>query len=84
METIVLQTRTQRDNIVYLRNQALELAKSVEDEEVLTEVVALLNGIHRPCAYSYEQMAEQLTVAEENLRQGEYISQSELRKQYGL
>ena len=84
METIVTPTRNQRDNIVYLRNQALELTKSVDDEEVLTEVVALLNGVHRPCAYSYEQMEEHLMAAEEDFRQGEYISQSELRQQYGL
>lgn len=84
METMVTSARSQRDNIVFLRNQALELTKSMDDEEILTEVVALLNGTHRPCAYSYEQMEEHLMAAEESLRQGEYISQSELRKQYGL
>ncbi len=37
----------------------------MEAEEVLTEVVELLNGKNRPCAYSLEQMEENLKVAEE-------------------
>ena len=73
-----------QDVLIPLREKALGLVMKSEDKDVLEEVVALLSGKKRPCAYSYEEMAASLHEAEEDYHAERYVSHEELFAKYGL
>lgn len=84
METIVRTKRVTPDNLVMLRDKVATLALQTEDEALLADVVAMLNGVKRPCTYTKEEFAEVLKEADEDFNAGRYISHEEMFARYGL
>ena len=85
MEAIVVDKSAQKHSaLTSLRAKASTLAMKSEDESVLEQVIALLSGMKRPCAYTHDEMAANLLEADEDYKAGRFVTQDELRTRYGL
>lgn len=84
METSVRTTSRMHDTLISLRRRATELASKTEDEFLLADVVAMLSGMKRPCTYTKEEFATMLCEADADYSAGRFVSQDELRAEYGL
>lgn len=84
METSVMTSPRMRDTLLSLRRRATELASKSEDEFLLADVVAMLSGMKRPCSYTKEEFAAVLREADEDYKARRFVSQDELRSEYGL
>ena len=60
MKTELQTNRAMPDSLVMLRNRVTTLASQTEDEALLADVVAMLNGVRQPCTYTKEEFAEAL------------------------
>lgn len=72
------------NNLVSLRDEVQILTAQTESEETLIEVLAILRGIQRPCAYTHEEFVSNIKEAEEDYKAGRCISHEELFAQYGI
>ena len=52
------------ETILQLRKRASVLVSQTDNEELLSEAVAILSGAKLPCTYSYEEMESSLHEAE--------------------
>lgn len=84
METAQKTNHNVHDNLVSLRKRVSSLATKSEDEALLADVLAMLSGIKRPCAYTQEEFESVLAEADEDYKAGRFITQDELRARYGL
>ena len=71
-------------SLLSLRKKAIEYANQAEDEDLLAEVIMMLSGDKRPCAYTREEMAANLREADEDYKAGRFVTQEEIRAMYGL
>ena len=55
-----------------------------DDESVLKQVIALLGGMKRPCAYTPEEMSANLREADGDFNTGRVVAHEELLAEYGL
>ena len=72
------------DSLVMLRNRVATLVSQTEDEALLADVAAMLNGVKRPCTYTKEVFAEVLRAADEDFKAGRFVTQDEMKARYGL
>lgn len=84
LNRFVMTTSKKRETLLSLRHRATELASKSEDEFLLADVVAILSGIKRPCTHTQEEFFAVLCEAEEDYKAGRFVSQEELRAEYGL
>ena len=67
-----------------LRLRASLLVSQTESEELLAEVVAVLNGMSFPCAYTREQMKSALQETESDYQNDCFVSHSSISERYGI
>jgi lambda repressor-like predicted transcriptional regulator len=84
METTTRTDSRSKDILSTLRKQVSTLASQSEDEALLADILAMLNGIKRPCTYTAEEFAGVLKESDEDYKAGRYVSNEELFARYGL
>ena len=84
METTTRTDSRSKDILSTLRKQVSTLASQSEDEALLADILAMLNGIKRPCTYTAKEFAGVLKESDEDYKAGRYVSNEELFARYGL
>lgn len=85
METMQEKTRPRNhEALLALRLRASLLVSQTESEELLAEVVAVLNGMSFPCAYTLEQMKSVLQEAESDYQNDCFVSHPSISERYGI
>ena len=72
------------ETIRKLRKHASLLVSQTDNEELLSEAVAILSGMPLPCTYSYEEMESSLNEAEADYQKGNTESHETICKRYGV
>ena len=84
METGARTNHDMHDTLTILRQRVSSLASQSEDEALLADIVAMLNGVKRPCTYTKEEFADVLRETDEDFGAGKFVTQEEMRARYGL
>lgn len=84
METTTRINSRSKDILSSLRKQVSALASQSEDEALLVDILAMLNGVKRPCTYTAEEFAGVLKESDEDYKAGRYVSNEELFARYGI
>ena len=72
------------ETIRKLRKRASLLVSQTDNEELLSEAVAILSGMPLPCTYNYEEMESSLHEAEADYQKGNTESHETICKRYGV
>lgn len=72
------------ETLLDLRKRASLLVSQTDNEELLSEIVAILSGIPLPCSYNYEQMEMSLREAEADYQKGKTESHETICERYGV
>ena len=72
------------ETIRKLRKHASLLVSQTDNEELLSEAVAILSGMPLPCTYNYEEMESSLHEAEADYQKGNTESHETICKRYGV
>ena len=67
-----------------LRKRASVLVSQTDNEELLSEAVAILSGVPLPCTYTPEQMELSLREAEADYQKGNTENHEPICKRYGV
>ncbi|MBQ3945062.1 MAG: hypothetical protein II670_05545 [Alphaproteobacteria bacterium] len=84
METAVRTSSDTSNSLLMLRKKASTLVNQSEDEALLADIVAMLNGVRRPCTYNKDEFTDVLREADEDFESGRFVSHEELFAKYGL
>ncbi|MDR1182175.1 MAG: hypothetical protein LBL13_09395 [Bacteroidales bacterium] len=71
---------------IELNAKKIELIKEIDSEELLDKMLAYLHRLKKkgskpPCQYTLDELKERIDRAEENIKQGEYLTHEELEEQ---
>ena len=82
VETAVRTPSDTSNSLLMLRKKASALVAQSEDEALLADIVAMLNGVNRPCTYTNDEFADVLREADEDNKAGRFISHEEMFAKY--